>query len=130
MARAGKGRREAAEARGRRAETLAAIWLRAKGYRILDRRVRLPVGEIDIIARKGKLLAFIEVKARADFTIAANAVTSSSWQRINRAAASWTARRETLQACDWRFDLVVIRPMRRPLHLTDQWRPDFAPSGR
>lgn len=129
MARTARNR-AAAEARGRRAETLAALWLRAKGYRILDRRVRLRVGEIDLIAVRGRTLAFVEVKARKTFTSAANAVTPASWQRINRAAASWTARRSTLQTHDWRFDLVVIQPWKRPVHLADQWRPDFAPSGR
>lgn len=130
MARAQRARRQAAETRGRRAETLAALWLRLKGYRILARRVRLPVGEIDLIARKGDVLAFVEVKARSDFTSAANAVTASSWMRINRAADGWTARRPDLRALSWRFDLVAIRPRRRPMHLADQWRPDFAPSGR
>ncbi len=125
-----KGRHQAAETRGRRAETLAALWLRLKGYRILARRVRLPVGEIDLIARKGGVLAFVEVKARADFTTAANAVTPSSWKRINRAADSWTARWPDLRALSWRFDLIVIQPRSRPVHLADQWRPDFAPSGR
>lgn len=130
MARAQRARRQAAETHGRRAETLAALWLRLKGYRILARRVRLPAGEIDLIARKGDVLAFVEVKARSDFTSAANAVTASSWMRINRAADSWTARRPDLRALSWRFDLVAIRPRRRPMHLADQWRPDFAPSGR
>jgi putative endonuclease len=105
---------------------LAALWLRAKGYRILARRVRLRVGEIDLIASKGRTVAFIEVKARADTRQGIEAVTPASWRRINRAAASWMAKRPDLQHRDWRFDLIVMPPARPPRHLRDHWRPDFA----
>ena len=91
MASAPHPKRQAAERRGRRAEALAALWLRLKGYRILAHRVKLPVGEIDLVAAKGRLVAFIEVKARNDAALAVDAVSPTSWKRINRAAASWMA---------------------------------------
>ncbi|MEN8197523.1 MAG: YraN family protein [Pseudomonadota bacterium] len=71
---------------GRRAEA-AALWLlRLKGYRILARNVRLPVGELDVVARRGRLVAFIEVKARPDIGQAAAALSTRQRQRIRRAA--------------------------------------------
>ncbi|WP_084421226.1 YraN family protein [Henriciella litoralis] len=126
----GKITRQKAETRGRRAEQLAALWLRAKGYRILARRVRLPSGEIDLVARRGKIIAFIEVKARQTRRAGETAVSRASWSRINRAAESWMAKRPALASQDWRFDLIIICPRRLPVHLRDQWRPDFAPTRR
>ncbi|MEC8280741.1 MAG: YraN family protein [Pseudomonadota bacterium] len=104
--------------RGRRAEALAVLWLRLKGYRILARNFRVPVGEIDVIAGRGRILALVEVKARADLATALAAVAPRQWQRIAR-AATWFAAADR----DWRFDLMVIRPWRRPRHLVDAWRP-------
>lgn len=129
MAETPRPERKAAEKLGRRAETLASLWLRLKGYRILAQRVRLPVGEIDIVAQKGRLIAFVEVKARRSEALAIDAVSKASWKRINRAAQSWMARRGTLSAHDWRFDLIAVCPRKLPVHLRDHWRPDFAPSG-
>lgn len=128
MARPPAPRRQAAERRGRRAESLAAAWLRLKGYRILARRVRLPVGEVDLIACKGRLVAFVEVKARTNAELALTAVSYTAWKRINRAAESWMAKRPDLAGSDWRFDLIAICPSRLPQHYRDHWRPDFAPS--
>ena len=122
----GRARRKQAEARGRRSETLAALWLQLKGYRILARRVRLPVGEIDLVAQRGRVVAFIEVKARPMLEQGERAVPPEGWRRINRAAESWMARRPGLAGLDWRFDLIVIRPRHLPAHLPDRWRPDFA----
>ena len=104
--------------RGRRAEAWAVLWLRLKGYRILARNFRVPVGEIDVIAGRGRILALVEVKARADLATALAAVAPRQWQRIAR-AATWFAAADR----DWRFDLMVIRPWRRPCHLVDAWRP-------
>ncbi|MEC8847609.1 MAG: YraN family protein [Pseudomonadota bacterium] len=104
--------------RGRRAEAWAVLWLRFKGYRILARNFRVPVGEIDVIAGRGRILALVEVKARPDLAIALAAVAPRQWQRIAR-AATWFAAADR----DWRFDLMVIRPWRRPRHLVDAWRP-------
>ena len=114
--------------RGRRAEAWAVFWLRLKGYRILARNFRVPVGEIDVIAGRGRFIVLVEVKARADLSTALAAVAPRQWQRIAR-AATWFAAADRRAADrraadrDWRFDLMVIRPWRRPRHLADAWRP-------
>jgi putative endonuclease len=120
------GRREAAEARGRRAEALAAWWLRAKGYTILSIRVKLPVGEIDIVAMKRDVIVFIEVKERATLEAAMGAVTPGAWRRIARAAESWMAQRPRYNACGWRYDIIALAPGRLPAHVRDAWRPGMA----
>ncbi len=121
--------RQAAERRGRSGEILAALALQLKGYRILARRVRTPVGEIDLIARRGGLVAFIEVKARRSVAEAQEAVTPRAQQRIARAADAWCARRAGLAMLDRRFDVIAVRPWRWPVHIRDAWRPDFALTG-
>ena len=115
--------RRGAEKRGRTAETLAVWWLRLKGYSILEQRFKRPVGEIDIIARSGRTLAFIEVKQRANISLAQIAVTERSWQRIARTAELWTATRPSFRALDWRFDLIAISTSNSPKHFRDYWRP-------
>lgn len=120
--------RLAAERRGRRGESLAAIALRLKGYSILARRVRTPMGEVDLIARRARILAFVEVKARPSLDAALNAVPEGAWRRIAAAAESWAAPRAWLGDHDWRYDLVAIVPRRWPCHIRDVWRPDFAAS--
>lgn len=119
-------KRQAAEKRGRKGEWFAAFYLQAKGYRILDRRVRTPMGEVDLIARRGNLIAFVEVKYRRDVQIAAGAVTPASWQRIARAADFWMARHPSLADCGWRYDLIALAPGKLPQHLQDAWRPGLA----
>lgn len=116
-------RRRAAEDRGRRAETLAVLWLRLKGYRILARRARTPVGEIDLILRRGRVVVFTEVKTRGRLDEALSALTLTQCRRIERAARWWMAQRTDLKGCDWRFDLVAIGNHGRPHHLPDAWRP-------
>tara|TARA_R110001606_G_scaffold8325_7_gene36531 strand:- start:3817 stop:4188 length:372 start_codon:yes stop_codon:yes gene_type:complete len=118
--------RQQAERRGRTGEPLAAIWLRLKGYRILETRLRTPVGEIDLIASKGRIIAFVEVKARARRDYALGAVTPAGWQRISRAADYWMARRPRYADYGWRYDLVAIQPGRLPVHARDAWRPGMA----
>lgn len=120
------GRREAAEARGRRAEALAAWWLRAKGYTILSRRVRLPVGEIDLVARKGDVIVFIEVKERATLDDALGCVPPAARRRISRAAESWMAQRPRFHECGWRYGIVAVAPGYLPSHFKDAWRPGMA----
>lgn len=119
-------KRQIAEARGRQAERRAALWLRLKGYSILASRVKLPVGEIDLIARKGRLIAFVEVKARARQEDALGAVSVQSWQRIARAAEAWMGQRPKLIDYGWRYDIVALAPGRLPHHLKDAWRPGLA----
>jgi len=117
-------RRRTAERRGRRGELWAALILRAKGYRILGRRVRTPVGEIDLVARAPSgLVCFIEVKARPDAAAAALSVGPRQQARIARAAALYLAARPGLARRGVRFDVMTVAPGRLPRHLRDAWRP-------
>ncbi len=113
--------RKAAEQRGRRAESLAAWWLRLKGWRILARRARVPGGEVDIVARRGRTLAFIEVKARASDEAAA--LSLDHW-RIRRvvAAAERLAPRFMREGDCVRIDAIFVTPNRLPRHLPDVWQ--------
>jgi putative endonuclease len=106
------------ERSGRRAETLAAWWLRLKGWRILARRVRTPVGEIDLIARRGRTLIFVEVKARAS---AAGAELALDDYRLRRvvAAAGGVAHRYARPGDDFRIDALFLVPWRIPRHLVN-----------
>ena len=107
---------------GRGAETICVWHLRARGYRILARGFRVPVGEIDIVARRGLVLAMIEVKARADLRSAAEAVSGRQRKRIARAAALFLARNPRLAGHDVRYDAMLLTPWRLPVHLVDAWR--------
>jgi putative endonuclease len=109
---------------GVRAERLARLYLRCKGYRILERGYRTPVGEIDIIARRGTALAFVEVKARRDFESAAYAITARQQTRITRAAGAYIARHPDCAALDLRFDVILMAPGGWPQHLPGAWRPE------
>lgn len=102
---------------GLAAETLAAWALRLKGYRILAARYRTAAGEIDLVARRGPVLAFVEVKARATAGRALEAVDPRTQTRIARAADVYLARHPTLATLDRRFDIVVVAPRRWPRHL-------------
>jgi putative endonuclease len=104
--------------RGLFAEALAAGLLRLKGYRILSRRFRAHVGEIDMIARRGTHFAFVEVKARPE---AGEVLTARQRARIHRTAEAWLAaasQRGVLpEDFSASFDLVLVRPWRRPQHV-------------
>jgi putative endonuclease len=102
---------------GLRAETIAALWLRCKAYRILARRYRLRGGEIDIIARRGRTIAFVEVKARASLEEAMTAITEEKRRRISRAAARWLAANPWAANHVLRADAVFVAPRRLPLHV-------------
>jgi putative endonuclease len=110
-----------AQRRGRRAEFFAALYLRLKGYRIMARNVRLPSGEIDLVARRGRLLIFVEVKYRAHIFIAKNAVSRRQWQRIERAAAQFVGARPRLHHMVWRFDVLAMAPYHLPRHGQNMW---------
>ena len=114
-------KRQRAERGGRRAETIAAWWLRLKGWAILARRVRTPLGEIDIVARRGRILAFVEVKAR---TTRSDAELSLDDYRLRRVAAAAEAlsHRYARQGDDIRLDAVIIVPGKFPKHLVNIWR--------
>ena len=110
-------RRRAHERSGRSAENLAALFLRLKFYRILDRRFKTPVGEIDLVARRGKTIAFVEVKRRPSAALGLEAISPIAQQRLIRAAEAWLARHPEAMDCTLRFDALVIVPRRLPLHL-------------
>ena len=104
---------------GLSAESRAAMFLIAKGYRILARRWKTPFGEIDIVARRLRTLAFVEVKARARADDAVEAVTDRAKQRIVAAAQMWLAHNPGDAQRDIRFDVVLVTPGRMPRHLTN-----------
>ena len=115
-------RRRKAERRGRWAESLCLWSLRLRGYRILARDYRAGVGEVDILARRGRTLVAIEVKARSDSATAREAVTPHQRRRITRAAAHFITGRPDLARLTVRFDVMLVVPGRLPLHLRDAWR--------
>ena len=112
--------RAQAETRGRRAETLAAWWLRLKRWRILAVRARVPGGEIDLIARRGRTVAFIEVKQRATDEAAAWALDEYRLRRV-AAAAERVAPRFARDGDAIRIDAIFIVPGRLPRHIPDVW---------
>lgn len=116
MARTTTDRRRA-HRHGALAETAAAWLLRCKGYRILARRVRTPLGEIDLIARRGRITAFIEVKARASHDLAIEAVTIRQARRLAAAARYWIAVQPAAFVGDCRFDIVLVTSYLMPRHL-------------
>ena len=115
--------RQQAEKRGRGAETLACWYLRLKGWRILARRARVPGGEVDIVARRGRTLAFVEVKARASEEAAAFALDQWRLRRVV-AAAERLAPRYMRAGDDIRIDALFVVPRRWPRHLPDVWQGD------
>src|SRR5947208_1705769 len=114
-------KRQKAEKRGRGAETLACWYLRLHGWRILARRVRVPGGEVDVVARRGKTLAFIEVKARATEEAAAIALDDYRLRRVVTAAEHLTAR-YMRDGDGVRIDALFIVPRRWPKHLVHVWQ--------
>lgn len=115
-------RGRAAYARGLRAESLAALWLMAKAYRIIGWRVKTRVGEIDLVARRGGTVVFVEIKARGTREGAAEALGNQQRQRLSHAALLYVAARPALQALDMRFDVVLVSPRRWPRHMMDAWQ--------
>ncbi|GAA4716259.1 YraN family protein [Sphingomonas lutea] len=113
--------RKAAEQRGRRAETFACWYLRLRGWRILARRARVPGGEVDIVARRGKTLAFVEVKARATSNDAEFALDDWRLRRV-AVAAERIAPRFMRPDDDVRIDAMFMVPGRLPTHLKDVWQ--------
>lgn len=113
--------REAAERRGRGAETIACWYLRLRGWRILARRARVPGGEVDIIARRGRILAFVEVKARATEDSAGFALDPWRLRRVV-VAAERLAPRYMRDDDDVRIDAMLVVPRRWPKHLPNVWQ--------
>ncbi len=117
-------RRRRAERRGRLAEWLCLWHLRLRGWHIVARGWRCPAGEIDIIARRGKVLAIIEVKSRGEVAVAANALAPRQRRRIARAAEALLMSRPDLAGLDLQFDLMLVAAKRLPRHWRDAWRTD------
>jgi len=117
----GAANRHAAEQRGRFAETLACWFLRLHGWHILARRARVRGGEVDIVARRGKVVAFVEVKARASEEAAAMAIDEWRLRRVV-VAAERLAARYMRHGDDVRIDAIFIVPFRWPTHLANIWQ--------
>ncbi len=116
--------RVAADRRGRRAETIAAWWLRLQGFAILAQRVRTTGGEVDLVARRGRTLLFVEVKARTSRDAGAWALEQHRLRRVARAAESLVVRFGT--GCTTiRIDAIIVRPWALPVRLRDVWRGDW-----
>jgi putative endonuclease len=109
--------RQVAFGLGLSAESRAAAWLIAHGYRILARRWKSPLGEIDIIAARRYTLIFVEVKARANLDDAAEAITDRQKQRIAAAAEIWLANNPMPVIRDMRFDAILVAPGKLPRHI-------------
>ena len=117
-------RRQRAQRRGRLAEWLCLWHLRLRGWHILARDWRCPAGEIDILARRGKVLAVIEVKSRGDIGVATAALAPRQRRRIARATEAFLNARPDPSGLDLRFDLMMVAPLRLPRHLRAAWRAD------
>lgn len=113
-------RRRAAERAGRRGETLACWWLRLHGWRIVARRQRTPRGEVDIVARRGRTLAFVEVKQRASDAALADAIDERRLARV-AAAAHALAPHLARPGERLRIDVILLAPGRWPRHLANVW---------
>ena len=113
--------RHAAEQRGRRAENLACWALRLNGWRILAQRARVPGGEVDIVARRGRTVAFIEVKARSNDAAADLSLDHYRLRRV-AVAAERMAPRFARDGDDIRIDAMFVVPGRWPRHLPNVWQ--------
>jgi putative endonuclease len=112
-----KTRRLKAYRRGHRGEWLAALALMFKGFRIIARRYRTKLGEIDLIARRGDLVLIVEVKVRSTLIEAMDAIAWPSERRIEAAADLWLSRQPDYGRLSIRFDLVAVLPRRWPVHV-------------
>src|SRR6202042_3959013 len=117
-----KERRRDAHLYGLKAESIAALLLRLKGYTILARRFVVSGGEIDLVARRGDSIACVEVKARADLEVAAIAIGATKQRRISRAARVWLMRNPWAAGLTLRGDAVFVARRRLPRHEPDAYR--------
>lgn len=116
--------KQASERKGRTAEKLAAILLRLKGYAIIAERYRTNAGEVDIIARKGEVVAFVEVKARKTQKAALESITRHQRSRIEKTALLWSQAQPS-QEFAMRFDVITVAQSGLPSHMVDAWRPEW-----
>ncbi|MEN3792611.1 YraN family protein [Fulvimarina sp. MAC3] len=119
--RPGKAERRSRFRRGHIAEFRAALALMLKGFRISARRYKVKGGEIDLIARKGDLVAFVEVKARSSVQAAMEAVGPHAQRRIENAADHWLRHQADHARLSSRFDIVAVVPRRWPVHIPNAW---------
>ncbi len=117
-----RARRFRAYRKGHWSERAAAVALMVKGYRIVARRHRTKLGEIDLIARKGDLVAIVEVKARRTLAEAMEAIGYESERRIEAAADLWLARQPDYARLSIRFDMVAVLPWRWPVHVENAFQ--------
>ncbi len=111
--------RIAADDAGRRGERIAGWWLRLKGWRILGRRVRTKAGEVDLIAKRGTVVAFVEVKARATANDLDHAIDERRLARVAAAADILSA--TYAEGCDVRIDVILLAPRTPPRHIENAW---------
>lgn len=114
--------RAEAERRGRRGETLAAWWLRLQGWRVLARRQKIGAGEVDLVVRRGRMVAFVEVKWRADAAGLDTAIDAYRLRRVARAAEA-LAPKFVRAGDDMRIDVVLIAPGHWPQRIVNAWQP-------
>jgi putative endonuclease len=119
-----KARGAAARRDGRRKEVLAAVWLMLKGYRILGFRLKTRQGEIDLLAKRGRVLAVVEVKSRATPIAALEAVSANQRSRLLRAGRAVMAGRPALKGLELRLDLIAMVPRALPRHIPGAWAAD------
>lgn len=104
---------------GWRGERFGELYLGAKGYRVVARRVRTPVGEIDLIVTRGRRISFVEVKSRASFALAESSVSARQRVRVRKAAQAFLATHTGYAAHEQTFDLLFVVPWRWPRHLVN-----------
>jgi putative endonuclease len=114
-------RRRRAHLYGLKAESIAALVLRLKGYTILAKRFAVSGGEIDLVARRGGVIAFVEVTARADLEVAAIAINAAKRRRIARAARVWLTRNPWAAGLTLRGDAIFVAPRRLPRHAANAY---------
>lgn len=111
--------RRQANRRGRFAELIAAAYMLVHGYRILALRYKTKLGEVDLIARRGKVIAFVEVKSRKNVQLALDAITVESQRRIRNAGDLWMGHRKDAAELSARFDVIAVCPWKFPIHLVN-----------
>jgi|GEM_PF-124379 len=124
---------QAAHRSGHAGEWLAALWLMSRGYQILGFRLKSRAGEIDILARRGRVLAVVEVKRRATMAAALTALGPQQLARLRASGQAVARGRPGLAGLSLRLDMVALAPGRIPRHVKDieTGGPDFRdPSGR